>query len=73
MSKEETKQKIQELVDKYEKAKLSRSISKYTEEETKKDFILPLFQALGWNIFDKNEVRAEESQSGGGGDFGFYF
>lgn len=67
-----TKQKVKELVEKYEKAKLSRSTTKYTEEETKKDFILPLFQTLGWDIFNKNEVSAEESQSGGRVDYGFY-
>jgi len=72
MSKDEAKQKICELVEKYEKIKASRLVSKYTEEETKKDFILPLFKILGWSVEDKNEVTAEEHQSSGRVDYGFY-
>src|SRR3989344_764451 len=72
MLKDEAKLKIQELVEKYEKVKASHSISKYTEEETKKDFIQPLFQALGWNTTDKNEVTAEQVMSAGRIDYGFY-
>jgi len=49
ITKEQAKKKIQDLVEKYEKVKISGAISKYTEEETKKDFIQPLFQALEYN------------------------
>ena len=74
MHKEEAKQKIQALVDKYKKVKSSDRTRGYTEEETKKDFILPLFKALGWDVDDKSEVSAEEHQkSGGRVDYGFYF
>jgi adenine-specific DNA-methyltransferase len=69
---QEAKQKIQELVEKYEKVRASHSVSKYTEEDTKTDFIQPLFQALGWNMSDRNEVSKEEVQSGGRIDYGFY-
>ena len=69
---EEAKTKIRQLVEKYEKTKASGLVSKYTEEETKKDFILPLFQALGWNTTDKSEVTAEEVLSAGRIDYGFY-
>lgn len=72
MLKDDAKIKIQELVEKYERVKSSHSISKYTEEETKKDFIQPLFQALGWNTTDKNEVTAEQVLSAGRIDYGFY-
>src|SRR3990167_10731731 len=72
MLKDEAKLKIQELVEKYEKVKASHAVSKYTEEETKKDFIQPLFQALGWNTTDKNEVTAEQVMSAGRIDYGFY-
>lgn len=71
-SKTQAKEKIKKLIEKYEKIKTSHLISKYTEEETKKDFILPLFETLSWDVFDKNEVTAEESQSGGRVDYGFY-
>lgn len=66
------KQQIQKLIDKYKLVLQSGKINKYTEEETKKDFILPLFEVLGWNVTDKNEVSAEETQSGGRVDYGFY-
>ena len=45
---------------------------KYTEEETKKGLIEPLFQALGWDTTDNHEVSAEESISGDRVDYGFY-
>lgn len=64
--------KIRGLIEKYEEAKRSGSLKKYNEEETKKDFILPLFEALGWNVANKQEVSAEEVQSGGRVDYGFY-
>lgn len=72
MDKINAKQQIKILIEKYNAVIKSGKLERYTEEETKKDFILPLFQALGWNITDKNEVSAEESQSGGRVDFGFY-
>ncbi|MDI6785931.1 MAG: N-6 DNA methylase [bacterium] len=72
MNKDEAKLKIAELVKKYEQVIETRSISKYTEEETKKDFIQPLFHALGWDTQNKNEVTAEEHQQSGRPDYGFY-
>ena len=72
MNKEQTKIKIKDLISKYEAVKAGGKVGKYTEEETKKDFITPLFEALGWNVFDKNEVTAEEQISGDRVDYGFY-
>ncbi|MDP3934995.1 MAG: hypothetical protein Q8Q46_02155, partial [Candidatus Giovannonibacteria bacterium] len=73
MSQSEAKEKIKNLIDKYEKVKNAGRLRSYTEEETKKDFILPLFEALGWSVFDKEEVSAEESiKSSGRVDYGFY-
>lgn len=72
MSKDEAKSIITKLIEKYELVKNSNLISKYTEEETKKDFILPLFKALGWDVDNKKEVTAEEHQSMGRVDYGFY-
>jgi len=71
-SRSEAKAKIKELIEKYELAVSAGQVGKYTEEETKKDFILPLFECLGWDIYDRNEVSAEESQSSGRVDYGFY-
>lgn len=72
MNKDEAKLKIKDLVQKYKQVIETRAVSKYTEEETKKDFILPLFRALGWDVDNKNEVTAEEHQSSGRVDYGFY-
>lgn len=70
---QQAKEKIKVLVEKYEKIKSSGKIKSYTEEETKKDLILPLLEALGWNVFDKNEVSAEENIiSSGRVDYGIY-
>jgi len=70
---EEAKAKIVKLVEKYEAVQRSEKTRSYTEEETKKDFILPLFEALGWSIYDKKEVSAEEHiRSSGRVDYGFY-
>ena len=69
---EEAKEKIGLLVEKYERVKNAGKLKSYTEEETKKDFILPLFEILGWDIYNKNEVTAEESISSGRVDYGFY-
>ncbi|MDP2830508.1 MAG: hypothetical protein Q8O21_00395, partial [bacterium] len=72
MIKEQAKIKIQDLISKYEAVKVGGKIGKYTEEETKKDFIAPMFEALGWNVFNRNEVTAEEQISGNRVDYGFY-
>jgi len=68
----EAKVKIQALIAQYEKVLNSGKIKKYTEEDTKKDFILPLFEALGWNVYDRGEVTAEEKISNNRVDYGFY-
>lgn len=68
----EAKIKIQDLIRKYKVVKDSDKVGRYTEEETKKDFILPLFEALGWDVHDSKEVTAEEQISGDRVDYGFY-
>ena len=72
MDKNQAKLIIQKLVNKYEDVLKSGTKNKYTEEETKKDFIVPLFIALGWDMEDRNEVTAEEHISGDRVDYGFY-
>lgn len=72
MTKQEAKAQVQKLVEKYQRIAEAGKIGKYTEEETKKDLILPLFEALGWDVHDKNEVTAEEQISGDRVDYGFY-
>lgn len=73
MDKNEAREKIQELIEKYNSVKQSGQIKNYSEEDTKKDFIIPLFNALGWNTTDRNEVSSEEYiKSAGRVDYGFY-
>ena len=55
-----TKDKLKSLVDKYEIAKNTTGLQNYSEEDTIKDFILPLFGVLGWDTYDKREVSAQD-------------
>jgi len=71
MNKETAKQEIEKLVVKYNKVVEENRVKKYNEEMTKKDFILPLFRALGWKVEDSREVTAEEKISKGRVDYGF--
>ncbi|MBU4368783.1 N-6 DNA methylase, partial [Patescibacteria group bacterium] len=73
MAQQQAREKIKALVEKYEEIQSSGKLKSYTEEETKKDLILPLIEALGWNVYDKNEVSAEEHIiSSGRVDYGVY-
>jgi len=68
----EAKQKVGVLVDRFRDVMQSGKFKQYSEEQTKKDFILPLFEILGWDVYSKNEVSAEENISGSRVDYGFY-
>jgi type I restriction-modification system DNA methylase subunit len=70
MTKEEAKNKIAELLLKYEHLSASE-IKSYHEAKTKQGFIEPLFRALGWDFDDVNEVTPEESASKGRVDYAF--
>lgn len=72
MDKTQAKIEIQKLIDKYGHVKSSGKIKGYTEEETKNAFIKPLFEVLGWDFSEKDEVSAEENTSAGRVDYGFY-
>jgi type II restriction/modification system DNA methylase subunit YeeA len=68
-------ERVVELVSKYEQIKKSGEIKKYNEESTKKDFIQPLFESLGWNFSNRGKsddsVSAEEKISKKRVDYGF--
>jgi type I restriction-modification system DNA methylase subunit len=72
MDKEAVKLEIKKLVEKYEAEKTAGKIAKYSEEETKRGFIEPLFAALGWDFSSKQEITLEEQISGDRVDYGFY-
>jgi hypothetical protein len=50
-------EKVQKLLEKYGEVVEEGRVSKYNEEMTKKDFILPLFNALGWKTADSARSR----------------
>ncbi len=66
-----TKNAINKLVEKYNTLEKEGRIKDYNEEMTKKDFILPLFKALGWDTENSKEVSAEEAIKNKRVDYGF--
>lgn len=75
-TKEEARQKIKGLIDRYERLKASGEIEAFygkgKEANTKKDFIEPLFKYLNWDVRDAREVSTEEAVIGGEVDYGFF-
>ena len=72
MDQNEITQRIKELVQSYEKLKSEGRLKSINEEATKQHFILPLFEALGWNVRDINEVYPEEHiKNQGRADYAF--
>ncbi|MFH0854560.1 MAG: N-6 DNA methylase [bacterium] len=69
MNKTEAKEKIKILVQKFEKLTVAEKRS-YNEAMTRKDFIVPLFDALGWDVYS-NEVVEEEPAVEGTVDYSF--
>jgi adenine-specific DNA-methyltransferase len=70
MTKEEARQKIAELVKKFD-GLTPKEIKATNEANTKQSFIIPMFRALGWDMDDTHEVALEESASSGRVDFAF--
>lgn len=70
---ENIKKEITILLEKYKRIVDSGKLKEYNEEMTKKDLILPLFEALGWDVINKHEdqVSAEEKVSRGRVDYAF--
>jgi type I restriction-modification system DNA methylase subunit len=70
MDKDNAKAKIAELVKKY-KSLDPHKIKAFNEASTKQGFIQPLFEALGWDFEDTDEVSPEEKASSGRVDYAF--
>ncbi|MCL4255272.1 MAG: type I restriction enzyme HsdR N-terminal domain-containing protein, partial [Anaerolineae bacterium] len=62
------RQKIRELVNRFRNDPL---ITTYNEAQIYKDYVLPLFSALGWDVTSR-EVTIEETVGRKRADFGFY-
>ena len=76
MNKQEAKQQIQKLVEKYQRVVEAGKIKSYNEAQTRNEFIEPLFEYLGWdmrNLTTDNEVTTEENVSGDRVDLAFRF
>ena len=58
ITKEQSFQKISELVERFEAQHESYKNADYNETQTRRDFIDPFFKALGWDI-DNEEGYAE--------------
>ncbi|MBD3389620.1 hypothetical protein GF415_01555 [Candidatus Micrarchaeota archaeon] len=56
LSKTAAKEEISKLVEKFQKWKNEGKVQKWKEEETIQYLILPLFEALGWDVKDPDEV-----------------
>ncbi len=67
---EEARQEITKLVALYQGLD-DKSIKKYSEADTRRVFILPLFKALGWDVSSREEVSEEERVSRGRVDYAF--
>jgi hypothetical protein len=70
ISKKEARQELAKLVDKYQSLTPS-AIRKYTEADTRRVFIMPLFHALGWDIYSRDEVAEEVKAATGRVDYVF--
>ncbi len=68
---EKAKEEIKRLAAKYNKALAAKSIKKYNEASTKSGFIQPLFEALGWDFSNLDEVEAEKTITPGRVDYVF--
>lgn len=68
--KEEARQELSRLLDKYQSL-TQADIKKYTEADTRRVFIMPLFGALGWNVYSRDEVAEEVKASAGRVDYVF--
>lgn len=69
--KETARAKIAQLVERFQ-AIPRKERDDFTEQQTRVSFILPLFEALGWETSNPAEMSAEEQISRGFVDFGFY-
>ena len=70
MSKEEAREAIRGLVSKLEQLRPLEA-QECHEAKTRQGFVLPLFQYLGWDVFNIDEVVPEEAASRGRVDYAF--
>jgi len=70
MTKQQAKENLAKLVEKYREVAEQGRVNEYNEEATKTAFIQPLLKdVLGWDVNDYNEVSPEERISRGRVDY----
>lgn len=73
-TKEEAKQRVSRLVEKFQRIMDEGKLKGYSEERTKNEFIEPLFEALGWDMRNEkidDEVIKEQRVLRGRADYAF--
>ena len=70
-TKQDAIQEVKRLVEQYQSLD-EKTIKKYSEADTRRVFILPLFKALGWDVYSREQVTEEERASRGRVDYAFY-
>lgn len=71
VTKEEAKEKIKKLIEKYNKYMQEDRIKDFNESNIQHVFVEPLFKVLGWNFEDIDEVKTEENVPSGVADYAF--
>ena len=69
-SKQESFQEIAKLVARYQNL-TPKDIKGYSEADTRRVFIMPLFRALGWDVYSREEVAEEVKAASGRVDYVF--
>ncbi len=69
-TKEKFKDKLNKLIDKYEKIVIDGRKGEFLEEDVKVKFLNPLLEAMGWNVRGLDEVKFEQRTLTGRTDFG---
>lgn len=69
-SKQVSSQEVANLVTQY-KSMDERTIRTFTEADTRRVFIMPLFHALGWDVYSREEVAEEVKAAMGRVDYVF--
>jgi len=70
ITREEARQEVARLVAKCQ-GLTAPAIKKYTEADTRRVFIMPLFHALGWDVYSREEVAEEVKAATGRVDYVF--
>ena len=71
ITKDEGRENLGKLIEKYEREKIQGNIKAYQEAQNKNTFIEPFLKdVLGWDTSDRNEVSLEQKVSKDKVDYG---